>query len=57
MCLRRYHIRFALLLPLFGAALIAVGLLGGEAHPLAPYVMTALLGAAWALRLIRKEVI
>lgn len=38
--------RYAFLLPLFGAALIAVGLLGGEAHPLAPYIMTALLGAA-----------
>ena len=49
--------RDAFLLPLFYAALIAIGLLGGEAHPLAPYVMTALLGAAWALRLIRKEVI
>ncbi len=49
--------RYAFLLPLFGAALIAIGLLGGEAHPLAPYVMTASLGAAWAMFLIRKEVV
>lgn len=49
--------RYAFLLPLFGAALIAIGLLGGEAHPLAPYVMTALLGASWALRLIREELV
>lgn len=49
--------RYAFLLPLCGAAAMMVGLLGGEAHPLAPYVMTALLGAAWAMFLIRKEVI
>ena len=49
--------RYAFLLPIFGAALIAIGLLGGEAHPLASYAMTALLGAAWTMHLIRKEVV
>lgn len=49
--------RYAFLLPLFGAALIAIGLLGGEAHPLAPFAMTAFLGASSALHAIRKEVI
>lgn len=47
--------KFAFLLPLSGAALIAVGLLGGEAQPFAPYVMTGLLGMAWAMYLLRKE--
>ena len=49
--------RYAFLLPLFYAALVAVALWAGTAHPLAPYVMTALLGAAWAMFLIRKEVV
>lgn len=49
--------RFMFLFPLFYAALIAIALPGGEAQPMAPYVMTALLGAAWATFLIRKEVI
>ena len=47
--------RRAFLLPLFGASLIAIGLLGGEARPEAPYVMTALLGAAWAAWRLRGE--
>ena len=47
--------RYAFLIPLFYAAVIAIALPGGEAHPLAPYVMTALLGAAWAMFLLRKE--
>ena len=49
--------RYAFLFPLFWAALIAIGLLGGEAHPLAPYIMTALLGAAWAMFLLREDVV
>lgn len=49
--------RYAFLLPLAYAAIIAICLLGGEAHPLAPYAMTALLGATWAMCLIREEVI
>lgn len=49
--------RHAFLFPLCGAALIAIALPSGEAHLLAPYVMTALLGAAWAMYLIREEVI
>lgn len=49
--------RFMFLIPLFVAALLAIALPGGEAHPMAPYVMTALLGAAWAMFLLRKEVI
>ena len=49
--------RYAFLLPRFYAALVAVAMRAGTAHPLAPYVMTALLGAAWAMFLIRKEVV
>lgn len=48
--------RYAFLLPLYVAVAIAIALPGGGAHPMAPYVMTALLGAAWAMFLLRKEV-
>lgn len=47
--------RYAFLGPLFLSVLLAIGLLGGEARPEAPYIMTALLGAAWAMFLLRKE--
>lgn len=49
--------RYAFLLPLSGAALIALGMAAGGAHPLAPFAMTAFLGASSALYAIRKEVI
>lgn len=49
--------RYAFLIPLFYAALVAVAMRAGTAHPMAPYVMTALLGVAWAMYLLRKEVI
>lgn len=47
--------RRAFLLPLFGASLIAIALPMGEARPEAPYVMTALLGAAWAAWRLRGK--
>ena len=47
--------RYALLLPLFWAAVLFLGLLGGEARPEAPYVLTAMLGAAWAAWRLRGE--
>ena len=43
------------LIPLFGAALVALGMRAGGAHPMAPYVMTGLLGSAWAAWLLRGE--
>ena len=49
--------RFMFLIPLFGAALLAIGMMGGEAHPVAPYMMTGSLGAALALFLVRKDLI
>lgn len=48
--------RYAFLIPLFLAALFAIGLLGGESRPIAPYVMTALLGAAWMMYQVGREV-
>ena len=47
--------RYAFLGPLFLSLLLAIGLLGGEARPEAPYIMTALLGAAWAAWRLRGE--
>lgn len=47
--------RYAFLIPLFLAVLFAIGLLGGEARPIVPYVMTALLGTAWAMYLVGRE--
>lgn len=49
--------RYAFLLPIFGAALIALGMSAGGAHPIAPFAMTAFLGASFALHEVRKEVI
>lgn len=49
--------RWLFLLPLFYALLIALGMWAGGAHPLAPYALTALLGAAGAMFSIREEVI
>ena len=47
--------RFAFLIPLYGAAVIALGMWAGSAHPVAPFAMTAFLGAAAALYAIRGE--
>ena len=47
--------RYAFLFPLSGAALIALGMWAGGASPLAPYAVTAFLGASSALYLLRKE--
>ena len=47
--------RYAFLIPLGLAALIAAALPLGEARPWAPYAMTALLGAAWEMFRIRGE--
>lgn len=49
--------RYAFLLPIFGAALIAFGMWAGSAHPFAPFVMTAFLRASYALHEVRKGVI
>lgn len=47
--------RFAFLVPLAYAAIIALGMWAGSARPVAPFAMTALLGAAAALYAIRGE--
>lgn len=49
--------RYAFLVPLACASLIAFGMWAGGAHLLAPFAMTAFLGASCALHEVRKEVI
>lgn len=42
-------------LSLFDAALIALYIRAGGGHPLAPYVMGALIGASWMLWLLGRR--
>ena len=44
--------RLAPLLPVFYAAVVALGMWTGDAHPAAPYATAALLGSAWALHMV-----
>lgn len=49
--------RYAFIIPLYGAAVIALGMWAGGAHPAAPFAATAMLGASFALIAIRKDVV
>lgn len=46
--------RIAFLVPLAYAAIIALGMWTGVARPVAPFAMTALIGAAWVMYLLRE---